>query len=61
MISIVNNDSFYRFCTYSDNLYKNFIQHGIVEKLSKSADPKQLNGNENGSTRDVPTHIGGQL
>ena len=61
MISIVNNDSFYQFCTYSDYLYKTFIQHGLVEKLSKSADPKQLNDNENGSTSDVPTHIGGQL
>ena len=32
-----------------------------MEKLSKSAEPKQLSDKENGSTRDVLTHIGGQL
>ena len=35
------------------------VCNGLVEKLSTSAEPKQLNDNENGSNRDVPTHIYG--
>ena len=58
------NDRFFSY-TFEDGFFGFFILiaykvcNGLVEKLSTSAEPKQLNDNENGSTRDVPTQIYG--